>query len=182
MSGRPIWAWPWERSAGRHPPKRPTSFCWSISSTGSYRRFAQNVKITERTTVTKTPDLIDTLADCAPPVCTENQIRQYWWCSPPRAGREMIMPTLSIARWIGASLFRERCVLNFRHSSARSIAGSAVTPGDDMVGTLAADRSDQSFGETVLPRRACGMGLSRMLSLPKILSGEGLARRGRIVA
>ena len=30
---------------------------------------------------------------------------------------------------------------------------------DDMVDTLASDRSDQSFGEAVLPRRAWGNGL-----------------------
>jgi len=26
-------------------------------------------------------------------MCTENQIRQYWWESPPRTGREMIVPS-----------------------------------------------------------------------------------------
>ena len=33
---------------------------------------------------------------------------------------------------------------------------------DNMVDTLASDRSDQSFGEAVLPGRAWAMGLSRM--------------------
>ncbi len=34
-----------------------------------------------------------------------------------------------------------------------------LAQGDDMVGALATDRSDQPFGEAVLPRRAWGNGL-----------------------
>jgi hypothetical protein len=34
-----------------------------------------------------------------------------------------------------------------------------LVQGDDMIGALATDRSDQPFGETVLPRRAWGNGL-----------------------
>jgi hypothetical protein len=34
-----------------------------------------------------------------------------------------------------------------------------LAQGNDMVGALAPDRSDQPFGEAVLPRRACGDGL-----------------------
>jgi hypothetical protein len=47
---------------------------------------------------------------------------------------------------------------NKRHISSGS-AVSALRPDDNMVDTLATNRSDQSFGEAVLPRRAWGNGL-----------------------
>jgi hypothetical protein len=40
----------------------------------------------------------------------ENQIRTYWWCSPPRIGRQRICPARSTARENGASFSRDRCV------------------------------------------------------------------------
>jgi HupE / UreJ protein len=44
------------------------------------------------------------------PVPTANQIRVYWWCSPPRIGRQRMRPTFSAARDIGASLCNDKCV------------------------------------------------------------------------
>jgi hypothetical protein len=39
-----------------------------------------------------------------------NQIRTYWWCSPPRIGRQRICPASSTAREIGASFSKDKCV------------------------------------------------------------------------
>jgi hypothetical protein len=43
-------------------------------------------------------------------VPVDNQIRTYWWCSPPRIGRQRIGPARSTARENGASFSKERCV------------------------------------------------------------------------
>ena len=53
-----------------------------------------------------------------PVVCTENlntgvvptanQIRAYWWCSPPRIARQRMRPAVSTARDIGASLCNDK--------------------------------------------------------------------------
>jgi hypothetical protein len=40
-----------------------------------------------------------------------NQMRAYWWCSPPRMGRQRIRPALSTARETGASFSKDKCVL-----------------------------------------------------------------------
>jgi len=45
-----------------------------------------------------------------PPVPVVNQIRTYWWCSPPRTGRQSMLPARSTARETGASFSKERCV------------------------------------------------------------------------
>ena len=39
-----------------------------------------------------------------------NQIRRYWWCSPPRIGRQRMCPVSSTAREIGASFCKDKCV------------------------------------------------------------------------
>src|SRR5712672_2808419 len=39
-----------------------------------------------------------------------NQIRTYWWCSPPRTGRQRMLPARSTARETGASFSKDRCV------------------------------------------------------------------------
>jgi hypothetical protein len=39
-----------------------------------------------------------------------NQIRTYWWCSPPRTGRQSMRPARSTARETGASFSKDRCV------------------------------------------------------------------------
>jgi hypothetical protein len=39
-----------------------------------------------------------------------NQIRIYWWCSPPRTGRQRMCPVRSTARETGVSFSRDRCV------------------------------------------------------------------------
>src|SRR5258708_3897076 len=39
-----------------------------------------------------------------------NQIRTYWWCSPPRTGRQRMLPAPSTARETGASFSKDRCV------------------------------------------------------------------------
>ena len=39
-----------------------------------------------------------------------NQIRIYWWCSPPRTGRQRMCPDRSTARETGVSFSKERCV------------------------------------------------------------------------
>src|SRR6266436_9458516 len=43
-------------------------------------------------------------------VPVENQIRTYWWCSPPRMGRQRICPARSTVRENGASFSKDRCV------------------------------------------------------------------------
>src|SRR5882757_4930806 len=40
-----------------------------------------------------------------------NQIRTYWWCSPPRTGRQRMVPASSTARETGASFSKDKCVL-----------------------------------------------------------------------
>ena len=44
------------------------------------------------------------------PVPVANQIRTYWWCSPPRIGRQRMSPASSTAREIGASFSKDKCV------------------------------------------------------------------------
>ncbi len=39
-----------------------------------------------------------------------NQIRTYWWCSPPRTGRQRMLPARSTTRETGASFSKDRCV------------------------------------------------------------------------
>ena len=39
-----------------------------------------------------------------------NQIRTYWWCSPPRIGRQRMSPASSTAREIGASFSKDKSV------------------------------------------------------------------------
>ena len=41
---------------------------------------------------------------------SKNQMRTYWWCSPPRIGRQRICPALSTVRENGASFSKARCV------------------------------------------------------------------------
>jgi hypothetical protein len=43
-------------------------------------------------------------------VPTANQIRTYWWCSPPRIGRQRMRPTILAGRDIGASLCNDKWV------------------------------------------------------------------------
>src|SRR5260370_42512392 len=43
-------------------------------------------------------------------VPVENQIRTYWWCSPPRIGRQRMCPARSMARETGASFSKDKCV------------------------------------------------------------------------
>jgi hypothetical protein len=40
-----------------------------------------------------------------------NQIRTYWWCSPPRTGRQRMVPASLTARETGASFSKAKCVL-----------------------------------------------------------------------
>ena len=40
-----------------------------------------------------------------------NQIRTYWWCSPPRTGRQRMVPVSLTARETGASFSKDKCVL-----------------------------------------------------------------------
>ena len=44
------------------------------------------------------------------PVPVVNQIRTYWWCSPPRTGRQRMRPARSTGRETGASFSKDRCV------------------------------------------------------------------------
>jgi hypothetical protein len=46
---------------------------------------------------------------CVVPVV--NQIRTYWWCSPPRTGRQRMVPASLTARETGASFSKDKCVL-----------------------------------------------------------------------
>ena len=45
------------------------------------------------------------------PVPVVNQIRTYWWCSPPRTGRQRMVPASLTARETGASFSKDKCVL-----------------------------------------------------------------------
>jgi hypothetical protein len=40
----------------------------------------------------------------------QTQIRQYWWCSPPKIGMLAIRPQDWVGRGIGVSLHKDRCV------------------------------------------------------------------------
>ncbi len=46
----------------------------------------------------------------AEPVPVVNQIRIYWWCSPPRTGRQRMCPVRLTARETGVSFSKDRCV------------------------------------------------------------------------
>jgi cobalt-zinc-cadmium efflux system membrane fusion protein len=52
----------------------------------------------------------DLYAGKAVPVPIVNQIRTYWWCSPPRIGRQRMRPASSTARETGASFSKDKCV------------------------------------------------------------------------
>jgi uncharacterized protein (DUF983 family) len=45
------------------------------------------------------------------PVPVVNQLRTYWWCSPPRTGRQRMVPASLTARETGASFSKDKCVL-----------------------------------------------------------------------
>ena len=45
------------------------------------------------------------------PVPVVNQFRTYWWCSPPRTGRQRMVPASLTARETGASFSKDKCVL-----------------------------------------------------------------------
>jgi len=49
-------------------------------------------------------------ATCSTAVPVVNQIRTYWWCSPPRIGRQRMRPVSSTARETGASFSKDKCV------------------------------------------------------------------------
>src|ERR1700675_4344317 len=51
------------------------------------------------------------MADSLGPVPVVNQIRTYWWCSPPRTGRQRMVPASLTARETGASFSKDKCVL-----------------------------------------------------------------------
>src|SRR3981081_1930272 len=55
-------------------------------------------------------------------VRVENQIRTYWWCSPPRIGRQRICPARSTARENGASFSNDRCVRTLRQQQVTEVA------------------------------------------------------------
>src|SRR6266404_5175733 len=57
-----------------------------------------------------------------PVVPVVNQIRTYWWCSPPRIGRQRMCPVRSTARETGVSFSKDRCV--------RTSCTTAVCDGD----------------------------------------------------
>src|SRR5260370_37737479 len=46
----------------------------------------------------------------APAVPVVNQIRTYWWRSPPRTGRQRMVPANLTARETGASFSKDKCV------------------------------------------------------------------------
>src|SRR5260370_31207103 len=52
----------------------------------------------------------DQLPDQIEGVPVVNQIRIYWWCSPPRTGRQRMCPVRSTARETGVSFSKDRCV------------------------------------------------------------------------
>ena len=52
-----------------------------------------------------------TMMALAPAVPVVNQIRTYWWCSPPRTGRQRMVPASLTARETGASFSKDKCVL-----------------------------------------------------------------------
>jgi hypothetical protein len=45
------------------------------------------------------------------PAPVVNQTRTYWWCSPPRTGRQRMVPASLTARETGASFSKDKCVL-----------------------------------------------------------------------
>jgi hypothetical protein len=62
-------------------------------------------------------------------------------------GADTMPPRRWMARWIGASLLRGRGSILPQNPAQMDLAQD-----DDMVYTLAPDRSDQPFGKAVLPR------------------------------
>src|SRR5258705_10728522 len=58
-----------------------------------------------------------------------NQIRTYWWCSPPRTGRQRMLPARSTVRETGASSpRRDACVPHYNISgkTAAHVGGAAL--------------------------------------------------------
>jgi hypothetical protein len=58
----------------------------------------------------KIADLVHGTKQVSIPVPVVNQIRIYWWCSPPRTGRPRMCPVRSTARETGVSFSKDRCV------------------------------------------------------------------------
>ena len=60
------------------------------------------------------------------PVPVVNQIRTYWWCSPPRTGRQRMVPGSWTARETGASSSKDKCVLRCDISCTTAVHDGGV--------------------------------------------------------
>src|SRR5688572_3718756 len=99
---------------------------------------------------------------CAKPVCTKNSDSDVLVMQPTEQRTRDDAPNL-LDRARDRSIFVQRSMSSdFIVIACVGLQGQPqvrLAQGDDMVGTLATDRSDQPFCETVLPRRSWGNGL-----------------------
>src|SRR6476620_4415186 len=88
---------PGYRARGRAP--RAAGYRAAISCVGPYRR---NPALVHMSAVRGEPENSRAAA------LIEDQSRTYWWCSPPRIGRQRIYPARPTVRENGASFSKER--------------------------------------------------------------------------
>src|ERR1700737_1336198 len=104
-----------------------------------------------------TPPKINSTPSVAMPsnaVPVVNQIRTYWWCSPPRTGRQRMVPASLTARETGASFSKDKwrpyLVVIF-HVRQQYMTEVSLAEHNNVVKALPSDRTDQPFGISVLP-------------------------------
>src|SRR5258708_14156907 len=90
------------------PTELPELNCWSVEKHAGHLASCNSLTDFRRKSALGRPAQLLKLKFSVVPV--DNQIRTYWWCSPPRIGRQRICPARSTARENGASFSKERCV------------------------------------------------------------------------
>src|SRR6266850_7430341 len=90
----PLWGAPRIHGSGLRSPNQASPSIWS-SGVDRRARNGEPSCVTTRLTL---------------PVPVVNQIRTYWWCSPPRTGRQRMVPASLTARETGASFSKDKCV------------------------------------------------------------------------
>jgi len=79
-----------------------------------------------------------------PLVPVVNQIRTYWWCSPPRTGRQRMRPARSTVRETGASFSKDKCVRTLVvivHVRQQHVTEVALTEHNNVVKAFPSDRN-----------------------------------------
>jgi hypothetical protein len=110
------------------------------------------------------------------PVLTANRIRAYWWCSPPRIGRQRMRPTVS-AGVISAHLCAttNRCACRCNSSCTRA--------AHDADGFLRTPRHDQcvpgGLNRSAVLHKRCQKQSTALVSLDRTQNLPGYAVAGQ---